>query len=51
MESYFDLVIFQDVFVESYIPNRHLERVSRADVRVPICETLPFPYSNYVLED
>lgn len=51
MESYFDLVIFQDVFVESHIPNRHLERVSRADVRVPICETLPFPYSNYVLED
>lgn len=48
MESYFDLVIYKDVFVEVHAPGRRLERVSRASVCVPIGERLPFPYDGYL---
>lgn len=46
MEKYFDLVIFQDVFVE--VRNGQLERVSRADIRIPVGERLPSPYCYYI---
>ena len=46
MEKYFDLVLFQDVFVE--VRNGQLERVSRADIRIPLGESLPSPYCRYI---
>lgn len=46
MEKYFDLVIFQDVFVE--VRNGLLEKVSQATARVPLEESLPAPYCYYI---
>ena len=46
MESYFDIVLLQDVFVE--VRSGQLERVSRADARVSVRECLPSPYCYYL---
>ena len=46
MESYFDIVLLQDVFEE--VRNGQLEKVSQAAARVPLGESLPSPYCYYI---
>lgn len=48
MESHFDIVMIQKVFVESHTEHGVLDCVSKDSTRIPIGERLPSPYCYYL---